>query len=279
MLATLGRIAISSLRHPKQAEIQTPGPWFEASLPPRSGSLLAAYVRYTGGDPERYKNEVPPHLFPQWGFPLAARTLEGLPYRMVSVLNAGCSIESRAPLPVGEPLQVRARLLSVEKNAHRVLLTQEIVTGTASSPDVLRAELHAFIPISRDKTTKRKPPVMTPAGACQLTTWQLEADAGLDFAKLTGDFNPIHWLPVYARAAGFRSPILHGAAMFARAIEALLRSPTGGRLVRAEARFLRPLPLPREVGVYTMNDEFFLGDAAGAPSYLRGTFSLDEEKR
>lgn len=119
---------------------------------------------------------------------------------------------------------------------------------------------------------------MVPPQARQLAVLHLDGAAGLDFAKLTGDFNPIHWLPAYARASGFRSPILHGFSAFARAVEALTRGPLGGdpgRLRRAEARFVRPLPLPAEVGVYADDaaGAFFVGDAAGAGAYLEGTWT------
>lgn len=282
VLATLGRVALSSLGRPGRGKSETPGPWIEATLPPRPASLLDAYVRHGGGDPAAYRGAVPPHLFPQWGFPLAARTLVGLPYRMVSVLNAGCCIEPRLPIPADESLRVRARLLSVDDDGRRALLTQEIVTSTASAPDALRAELRAYVPLQRERSGSPKTPALVPAGARQLAVLSLAADAGLDFAKLTGDFNPIHWLPPYARAAGFRSPILHGFGTFARAVEALNRSVLGNnpqRLRRAEARFVRPLPLPAEVGVYASEATFFVGDAAGARSYLEGSFSFSEESR
>ena len=48
-----------------------------------------------------------------------------------------------------------------------------------------------------------------------------EDHRSLDFAKLTGDFNPIHWVPAYARASGFRSCILHGFATMSYAMEAI----------------------------------------------------------
>ena len=57
----------------------------------------------------------------------------------------------------------------------------------------------------------------------RLERW-VESRAGLEFAFLTGDFNPVHWVRRYARAAGFASPILHGFAMMARTMESLGRT-------------------------------------------------------
>ena len=62
------------------------------------------------------------------------------------------------------------------------------------------------------KAAKKREPSRVPGDARELSFWNLSASAGLEFAKLTGDFNPIHWVPAYARASGFRNVILHGFA-------------------------------------------------------------------
>jgi acyl dehydratase len=38
----------------------------------------------------------------------------------------------------------------------------------------------------------------------------LSGSSGRHYAFLSGDFNPIHWITPAAKAAGFRSCILHG---------------------------------------------------------------------
>lgn len=281
VLAALGRAALSGLRRGGTAGAAvTPGPWVEATLPPRPAGLIDAYVRNVGGDPGAYRGTVPPHLFPQWSFPLAARALSGLPYPMVRVLNAGCSFEARAPLPAGEPLRVQARLASVDDDGRRALITHEIITGTASSPGALRCELRAYVPLSPRERAPGRRPCVDP-GAREIAFLKIPADAGLDFAKLTGDFNPIHWLGPYARAAGFRAPILHGFGTFARACEALNRAVLAGapwRMRRVEARFTRPLPLPARVGVYVgEGGVFWVGDAPGGGVFLEGTWEHRDE--
>ena len=74
-----------------------PGPVLTATVPPRPRDLVRDYVRHVGGDPSSYKNTVPPHLFPQWMFPLQTRALEGIHYPMAKVLNAGCKLTVRGP--------------------------------------------------------------------------------------------------------------------------------------------------------------------------------------
>ncbi len=278
VLGALGRVALATLRPaPKGAAPITPGPWFEAELPPRSADLVRDYVRHVGGDPGWYRGQLPASLFPQWGFPLAARTLEGLPYPMARVMNAGCRLEQRAPIPAGERLLVKARLESIDDDGARAILVQRVVTGTRSEPEAMTGEIRAFVPLARPAEPRaRRPRSGVPLDATELAFLRLAKDAGLDFAKLTGDFNPIHWLAPYARMSGFRAPILHGFATFARAIEALNRARFAGdpsRLAAIEARFSRPLVLPARVGVYVKDGSIWVGDAPGGGAYLEGTFT------
>jgi hypothetical protein len=111
----------------------------------------------------------------------------------------------------------------------------------------------------------------------ELARWNLGTHVGLEFAKLTGDFNPIHWIPPAARANGFRNVINHGFSTMARAIEGLNRSLFSGDVSRLEAidvKFTKPLVLPAKVGLYIDDDRVFVGDAPGGPAYLVGTYSV-----
>jgi acyl dehydratase len=114
-----------------------------------------------------------------------------------------------------------------------------------------------------------------PEAARELSRRRLVRAAGADFARLTGDFNPIHWLGSYAKAVGFRDVILHGFASFALTFEALVGRVFSGdacRLSRLDANFTRPLVLPAQVGVYISGDRVYLGDALGGAAYLSGEF-------
>jgi hypothetical protein len=96
--------------------------------------------------------------------------------------------------------------------------------------------------------------------------------------------NPIHWLRPYARALGFDGTILHGFAGMARVFAGLERSLFGGAIDRMrvlDVRFMRPLDLPQDVGLYLKGDSVFLGRSA-EPAYLTGSWSgtpsRDEER-
>jgi hypothetical protein len=282
VIAALGRVALlGALRKKRPAGV--PGPELTATLPPRPPTLVHDFLRHVGGDPSAYEGTLPPHLFPQWAFPLAARTLEGAPYPLARVLNAGCRLELRRPLPSGEPLQVRAHLAQVDDDGRRAVLRQRAITGTADAPDALVADLYAVVPLfpKEARSDGRREVPHVPEDAQELACWTLAADAGLTFAALTGDINPVHWLRPWARALGFQSTILHGFATLSRTFEALNRTQFGGRtdrLCTLDVKFTRPLVLPATVRLYLANQHVFVGEAPGAPAYLTGTFTAHPEE-
>lgn len=292
MLRSIGKVALGTLLRSdaKQVRPAAPGPWITEEIAPPSPALMRAFVKNAGGDPASYKGTVPPHLFSQWALPVAARALGDLPYPMARVVNAGCRIDMTSPLPAGEPLVVRARLETIDETDARAIVTTRIVTGTSSAPDALSAELHTFIPLAKrggdkPKSDRDKSVIIVPTDARELAYLRLSKSAGLDFAKLTGDFNPIHWIPAYARAAGFKSSILHGFGTFAFAVEAVVRRALSGNpaaLASVVARFNRPLVLPARAGVYAAGTDdgassLFVGTAPGSAAFLSGSFTTKGE--
>lgn len=283
MLRALGETALGALRGAKGGtRPEAPGPWFESEAPAPSAALVRDFVRTTGGDPASYRGVLPPQMFPQWTLATASRALGALPYPLAKVVNAGCRLEINSPLPAGERLRVRARLAAIDESESRVVLTTRIETGVAAAPDALVAELRAYVPLGKATNNGKgaAAPQVIPASARELARPRLSATAGLDFAKLTGDFNPIHWVAPYARAAGFRGCILHGFGTFALAAAAVVRTQLAGdasRLELLDVRFTRPLLLPANVGVYvTTAGELFVGDAPGGAPYLAGSYQIGD---
>jgi acyl dehydratase len=278
VIAGLAETALSALAQKlpglgRRSALVIPGPEIRRTVLPRPASLIRDYAGHVGGDPARYRSTVPPHLFPQWGFAVAGKTLRRLPYPLARALNGGFRLELCEPMPAAEPIELAARLESIDETDRRVVLRQRLVSGTPSAPEAQVAYLEVIIP--RGRGGSREPPTV-PEGAVLLEPWSLAADEGLHFAQLTGDFNPVHWLRPYARAFGFRSTILHGFSTGARAMEGLARARFDGdvhAMAAFEARFTRPLVLPAKVGLYADEDRgIFVGDGPGKTAYLVGRY-------
>ncbi len=275
IFGALAQVAFASATS-KGGRSEVPGPWISKTIAPLPSDLLDSYVRHVGGEPSSYRGQVPPHLFPQWVFPLQVRALEGVSYPMQKVLNAGARMVIRGPIPRGEKLQVKTRLDEVDDDGRRALLRFVAFTGTAAEPELLEAQLNAFVPLGGGGEKKKKSDrPRVPAGARAIDRWTLPADAGRTFAKLTGDFNPVHWVPSWARMMGFRGCILHGFSTYARAYESLVRARFAGATDRIrffEARFTKPLVLPAKPGVFVDGEEISVGLAPNAPAFMTGTY-------
>jgi hypothetical protein len=257
------------------------------SRPPLPRKLIDDYLEHVGGDPRAFEDEVPPHLFPQWCMPALARGLEGLPYPLLGAVNGGCRVRVRGRILDNEPLEARARLEDIDANDRRVVLRQHVTTGGRSRPDALAIDFYTIVPLARGRGKERgtdaraetspdKNRPRVPDAAREISRTRRGKDAGLAFAKLTGDFNPIHWLAPYARASGFGNVIQHGFASLALCWEALAQRLLGGDVHAIETfdvKLSRPLVLPREVGIYVLGREVFVGDAPGELAYLTGSFT------
>jgi acyl dehydratase len=291
VIAGLVKTAAAALKQqivPQKDTVTAPGPVFRRTIEPRPKDLVRDYVRHVGGNPREYRDHLPPHLFPQWGFALSTRTLTNIPYPLMRVMNGGCRMEIHAPLPTDEPLDVSAQLVSIDDNGRRAVLHQKIVTGTRDVPEALVGHFYAVVPLSggkgeekkrksKEEKKKRREKPRVPEGVREVTRWWIPADAGLDFAKLTGDFNPIHWVRPHAKMMGFKNVILHGFSTMARAYEGLNQQLFKGLgdFEVFDVKFTRPLVLPAEVGLYVDDDNgVYVGDAPGGPAYMVGSFEL-----
>lgn len=280
-----------------------PPPAVTETVQARPSQLVGAYLRWLGSSARRYRGQVPPHLFPQWGFPLMTEAMGDLPYPMTKVLNQGCRVTLHRPLPAGEPLALKARLEDVREEPRKARVHTRLTTGTASAPEAVVADVFAVVPLPAKDNEGRKrggrpPRPGIPLHAKELDRRRFKADAGRDFALLTGDINPIHWIRPAARAAGFKNTILHGFATLGWAWEGLVTHRLSGdpdRVGGVEVRFVRPLVLPASVGLYAwpddgeiarpegISDDFTgvriaVAPAAGAPPFMAGTAWIQDRR-
>ena len=271
------------------------GQRFSSELPAPPAGLLDDFVRYLGGDPGSYRGVVPPHFFCQWTFGSLLEAAATLPYPPLKVVNVGCGFRVNSPLPRGEPLAVETVIESAEDDGYRAKIVFKLTTSTPSSPGALESWVTARVLLKRKKSEGPRAPAKTvPVEARKLRHLRFRSNAGAEFARLTGDFNPLHYNDAYARTVGFRSKILHGFASFGFCVEGLNRallSGAAGRLVSVQSDFRRPVLLPGDANLLLANvrgaealssnvvspsgspqskGDFFLAPAARTISYLEG---------
>lgn len=77
-------------------------------------------------------------------------------------------------------------------------------------------------------------------------TWKIPSDLGRRYARVSGDFNPIHLTSVTAKAFGFPRAIAHGMWSKSRAVAAL-GPDVSKQPATVEVRFKAPVLLPTRV--------------------------------
>lgn len=190
-----------------------------------------------------------------------------LPYPMVfaSALQANVLCDRRFPLPVLGLVHVAQRMTWTCEPARRFELFNSSSTASArlnvsveghrqvkrgveftlvtelhcEAERIWRAEtdiLSMAVPGHGRDEEKAKPQTCS---ASLTQRWDLEPGLGRSYAKIAGDFNPIHMYAWSARLFGFRQAIIHGMWSLAHA---LAQMPLPVREVNA--RFVRPVFIP-----------------------------------
>jgi acyl dehydratase len=79
-----------------------------------------------------------------------------------------------------------------------------------------------------------------------LAGWRIPRGMGRAYARISGDWNPIHLWTWSAKLMGLQRPIIHGMHTLARAC-AELEQACGRRILALEGRFRAPAPLGSEL--------------------------------
>ncbi|MEV4753776.1 MaoC/PaaZ C-terminal domain-containing protein [Micromonospora sp. NPDC049559] len=229
---------------------------------------LAAYDRVCGF---RLTDALPatyPHVL---AFPLALRlmTAPEFPFPLAGLVHIANRITVIRPLDAGEPLElsVRAADLRPHDRGRQVdVLATATVDGEVVWRDVstyLHKERAAPDGGRREVGDRPEPPAAT-------ARWRVEPRVGTEYARVSGDRNPIHTSRLGARIFGFPGPIAHGMWSKARCLAAL-----EGRLPDAytvAVSFKLPVRLPGTVAFSASPGwTFALHDARSGRPHLAGT--------
>jgi MaoC like domain len=238
---------------------------------------IGRYARVCGFIPEHGVPLTFPHVL---AFPLHLMLLTdpAFPWPAVGLVHLGNTVRLRRALQVGQSLRVEVEtgaLAVHEKGQAFTLHTRIYRSGEAvwdgDSVYLKRGVLALGEPLATHEAAH--PPLQ------RESRWQLPAQLGRDYAKASGDFNPIHLHALTARAFGFPRAIAHGMWTLARAISALQPSrPLQAASVRGE--FKLPIFLPGETTLWTgapqpATRDFEVRDLAGARPHLRGRFEWE----
>lgn len=217
------------------------------------------YARATGGDavPAFFEAHpvTPPFYCATWETAQALEMFAALetPLPLGAVVHVSTEMVWARPLPPGDPIRCRVELDRVERTPRGLKLTVLARNWMGAGQLCSQATSVFMVPTRTPKNGESPRPQRTAdpppneSGWTELARWPLPAGAGRRYARVSGDYNPIHLWPWTARPFGFRAPILHGYALAARTAHTLIAQRLRGEpaaLRRMRMAFRAPLPLP-----------------------------------
>jgi acyl dehydratase len=159
-----------------------------------------------------------------------ANLLDDCGWDRSKVLHCEQRLELYRPLPPAAKLLTNHRIVGVydlgADGGARILLESEARTARDETvlfslgTTLLARGDGGFGGPAGKGVALRKLPDREPDLTCELST---RPDQALIF-RLSGDLNPLHADPVYARRAGFAAPILHGRCTYGIACHAILKT-------------------------------------------------------
>ncbi len=164
------------------------------------------------------------------------------------LVDGGRRIELHRPLPVEGRIRSRGRLVGVyDKGSGALVVAESESVDAGSGEPLLRLRSNVFIRgeggFGGDRGPSgpaNQPPDREPD---RTVTYATRPDQALLY-RLTGDRNPLHSDPAFAKMAGFPKPILHGMCTYGFTGRALLHTLCGSdpaRFGSMEGRFSRPV--------------------------------------
>ncbi|CAD5198773.1 MaoC family dehydratase [Pseudomonas sp. FEN] len=233
---------------------------------------LAAYRRVCGFPDNGPMPATYPHVL---ALPLQLQllTAKDFPFPLPGLVHLSNRIRLLRPLGGPGNLRIGVQVRNLQPHARGAtfdLLTQ---VDDALGP-LWEAESRV---LCRGVILDAKPPKKNKATSwplLELSHWQVPADIGRQYARVSGDYNPIHLTDLSARLFGFPRAIAHGLWNKAR-ILAALQAHLPSANIEIEVTFKRPVRLPGEVGLWASapgaNGAFMLSGAKGL-EHLRGVW-------
>lgn len=229
----------------------------DQTLKPMSNSLIDSYVHWSGAAAGRYAKQIPAHFCSHFAMPLLANLGSLAPYNLLAVLNQGLRMEIHQPLQRNAALHLSGSLMDVSQEPDRIRIHTQVRVLNAQRELAMVIDSYSTVPQGKSKSKKAAGTSADEESFITVGQWTAQFHDGLNFAMLTGDFNPIHTLPAIGRRSRFKTLILHGFGQLARTFECIQNA--GHTISALDVRWIKPLTLPNadltvQVGAHASAD-------------------------
>jgi acyl dehydratase len=168
--------------------------------------------------------------------------VEGLKFNPAMLLHGEQDIEIHRPLPTAAQLESQVRIAGLYDKGKAALVVLEVATKEAGGAPLFTNRFSLFLRGEGGFGGDAGPKAgnEAPARAPDLTVESRTLPQQALLYRLSGDKNPLHADPGFAKMGGFDTPILHGLCSFGIVCKAAVDHALGGdvtKLARYQARF------------------------------------------
>ncbi|MCD2515846.1 hypothetical protein LQ564_05895 [Massilia sp. G4R7] len=195
---------------------------------------------------------------------LATMLAPGFPFRIAGLVHMDNALRAHCEPVPGQALLIETVLRFPPPSSSGALRCVLETTGSADGEPVFSCT-STYLVRRGAGGGKRHEDAAAPQGPA-LAQWRLDAAAGRRYARLSGDWNPIHLAGWSARLMGMRAPIIHGMHTLAAGCAAL-EQETGKHARAIDCRFRMPVALGSSVSLsFDAAAREFVVAAGGKPA-------------
>lgn len=205
---------------------------------------VGAGVPATDPDELRYTLESRLHVLPSFatvagaGSPgvIGGLSMPGVEVDLAHVLHGGQSIELHRPIPAEGKAVATSRIAAVYDKGKAAILVMRTEAADEEGP-LWTNDAQVFVRGEggfggeRGPSTRLAPPTGDPSREVER---HIREDQALLY-RLSGDWNPLHADPEFAKRAGFDRPILHGLCTYGITLKAVVDTLLGGDVARVRS--------------------------------------------
>ncbi|WDU61674.1 MaoC family dehydratase [Pseudomonas poae] len=227
---------------------------------------VAAYRKVCGFTDSAVLPATYPHIL-AFGLQMQLLTANSFPFPLLGLIHLSNRLRIHRPLGGVSELFIGVHAQNLKP--HPKGATFELVTTVEDSLGLLwEAESRMLcrgVKLQGEATEDIQP---GPTQVSEVTRWKAPADIGRRYARVSGDYNPIHLSALTAKLFGFPQAIAHGLWNKARTLAALSEHLPAAN-IEIEVEFKKPVRLPSEVTL--------LASAAGSSGelLLKGTGDIE----
>ncbi|MDH6543257.1 MaoC/PaaZ C-terminal domain-containing protein [Streptomyces lavendulae] len=204
---------------------------------------LGAGIPATDPDELRYTLESKLHVLPSFATVagagmamLGGLAAPGIDVNLAAVLHGGHSIELHRPIPVKGRATSTSKVAAVHDKGKAAVIVLRSEVADADGP-LWTSDAQLFVRGEGGFGGERGPSVRAeqPERAPDRTEERTIREEQALLYRLSGDWNPLHADPEFAKLAGFDRPILHGLCSYGMTLKAVVDTVLGGDVSRVRA--------------------------------------------